>query len=76
MKRKSLLKRIGLFCIASVMCSFALSCKGKDKTYYDSSAKFNKICIEGHVYYQRTPPNVEYIAIKLDNYGNPIKCKK
>jgi len=76
MRSKSLLKRIGLFCIASVMCSFALSCNGYDRTNKDSSDKFDKICIEGHVYYQRVAGNAGYLSIKLDAYGNPVKCGK
>jgi hypothetical protein len=77
MNTKGYWERIRRFCIAAVICSAALyGCNGDDRTNKDSTDDFDKICIEGHVYYMRTTPYHGYLSIKLDDEGRPIKCNK
>ena len=68
MKGLSYLKNKGRFLIAFVICCFALSC-GRDRTNIDIGYVFDKVCLDGHVYYQG-------MGIKLDDNGKPVKCKK
>lgn len=37
-----------------------------------------KFCLEGHVYYISAPPTSyrAVLASKLDDNGNPVKCKE
>jgi hypothetical protein len=51
-----------------------LSCNGSDKTSFDVKDDYDKICIEGHVYYKRSMPYQGYLSIKLDDNGKPVKC--
>lgn len=53
---------------------FIIGCNGEDRTNKDISGDFDKICLEGHVYYYRQFGHNGYLAIKLDDYGNPVKC--
>jgi hypothetical protein len=43
--------------------------KADDKINY-----FNKICIEGHVYYMRETGHTGFLAIKLNDNGTPAHC--
>ncbi len=48
---------------------------GRNRTNEDFSKKYDKICIEGHVYYF-FPGNGygDSAVIKLDDNGKPVKC--
>ena len=56
--------------ILLILCSLILSCNGVDNTNEDLGYMFDKICIEGHIYYRMG----RQLAIKLDSNGKPIKC--
>lgn len=49
---------------------------GNNQLDKDVSKSFNKICIEGHVYYERTLVDNGYLAPKLNDNGTPVKCTK
>lgn len=51
-----------------------LNCTGRDLTNKDVKNDFNKICVEGHVYYQQREVYGQVIFIKLDDNGKPVKC--
>lgn len=73
MKALSNLKDKWRFIIAFVICCFALGCTGRDMTEDKLiGEQYDKICIEGHVYYQLG----RQLAIKLSDDGKPIKCGK
>ena len=48
-----------------------ITCGGRDMTNKNSSHKYNKICLDGFVYYN----SGDRLAIKLTKWGNPVKCK-
>ena len=56
--------------IILILCSLILSCNEVDNTNEDLGYMFDKICIEGHIYYRMG----RQLAIKLDSNGKPIKC--
>ncbi len=49
---------------------------GEDKTNKESVGNYDKICIEGHVYYTKNTGHKHSIAVKLDEYGKPVKCNE
>lgn len=50
----------------------------KPVTPSDRTGDFKKICIEGHIYYEKTVTfgyaGYGYLSIKLDDNGKPVKC--
>jgi len=57
------------------IAGFLVSCSGNDNNIIkDSSKEFEKICIEGHVYFKREDGHKGYLSIKLSDDGKPIKC--
>ena len=58
-----------------IILIFIIGCNGYDKTDEDASNKFDKICIDGHIYYQRKIGYAGYLAIKLNDNGIPVKCE-
>lgn len=52
--------------------------KKKSTIPSDKTDDFEKICIEGHIYYEKTKTfgyaGYGYLSIKLDDNGKPMKC--
>ena len=87
MKKESLLKKLGLFCIASVMCCFALSCKNSTdrkqgvwngdrlgkvtSVEYYSKASIYIVCVYDYEYMVRSQGGI----IMLIKNGKPAKCQ-
>lgn len=55
-----------------LLFAFMLGCLGQDLTDSDRIYLYNKICIEGHIYYNCA----HQLAIKLNDDGTPVKCGK
>lgn len=49
---------------------------GNNKLNEDVTKHFNKICIEGHIYYERTLTHNGYLSPILNDNGTPVKCTK
>lgn len=49
---------------------------GNDQRDKDVVNEFNKICIEGYVYFEKTLTYQGYLAPKLNDNGSPVKCMK
>ena len=63
-------------CLLIISLMYNLSSNVSDQTDKDSSNKFDLICIKNHQYYIRSAYQVGYLAIRLDDNGNPIKCEE
>ena len=46
----------------------------EDNGVVEASSQFNKICIEGNVYYKAKSGHKGFLAIKMNNLGNPVVC--
>lgn len=51
-------------------------CHGVDNTATESGHNYDRICIEGHVYYSRSTGHLGYLAPKLQHDGRPVSCGK
>jgi hypothetical protein len=65
-----------LFLILAISLIFSCNEVGQDfSNDGDQSYKYDKVCIEGHIYYSmRTYYGYYVISPKLDDNGKPVKC--
>jgi len=55
---------------------FAAGCLERETDDRDVSEKYDTICIDGHVYYERHLGDRGFAAIRLSPEGKPIRCKQ
>jgi hypothetical protein len=65
-----------MFLIFTVLFIAICSCGGNDYTNKDYVNRYNKICIEGHVYYRQAFGKYAVLAPKINDDGTPTKCDK
>jgi hypothetical protein len=65
-----------LFLILAISLIFSCNRVGQDLSNDgDQGYKYDKVCIEGHVYYSMYTHNgYTVIVLKLDDNGKPVKC--
>lgn len=68
-----MVKKLTTFFLLCYTCLLVSSCVEEDgeKTIENHDIYYEKICIEGHVYFDR----YKQLSIKLDDEGKPIKCR-
>lgn len=66
-------KTVKLIYIALIGLLF-VGCDGTDKTDKDRGKYYDKVCIEGFVFYEKGA-NISRLANKLDSAGKPVRCK-
>jgi len=72
--REVLMLNLRRFILIMILVLLAgCDCK-RDISGKDRSSRYNIVCIDGHVYYERYTGYEGFLAIKLDAEGKPLAC--